>query len=586
MIIKSVHIEQIKGIENKTFNLNFIPNTPNILVASNGYGKSSFAIAFNSLGRDRLDVSDENRYKNDIDSNPVLQLTLDDGNQYKADANSNNISNIFSTIVINSQLCSKHSSKSFGGHNAVQSSISVEPITLINSIPLKHDFSYSYSNIKKEFLQAGKMLINLTDLLKNPKFVVTISQQKNNFEKLLQIKNQQKLERYTESIITLLNTKKADISILADFSEIDSIVQFIELVSNFSCFFKDIPKIELYINIIQLIETFKQNKNNNQNIIKYYAYIMEVNEFNELLPMFNCTWKNIKAKKKDGQIILEFPKANQISNGERDVLCFIGKLFEAKSRLRKSKSILIIDEIFDYLDDANLISAQYFLNKFISKFKSEGRELFPVILTHLDPLYFKTYCFSTKNVQYLEKISQITNRYNVNNLLKDRDKSKKENIHIYNHVSSNYLHYNPQPTPLQETIDYLKSLNIGQKLLAASDFQQAASLELDKYIKNIEYDVALVCCGLRIHIEKKAYDQLNQIQRIEFFDAKYYMTIDKLSYAKKCGVDIPEVHFLLSIIYNEAMHLDPQCQKLNPIAYKLKNKVIKNMICESLNAFC
>ena len=45
-------------------------------------------------------------------------------------------------------------------------------------------------------------------------------------------------------------------------------------------------------------------------------------------------------------------------------------------------------------------------------------------------------------------------------------------------------------------------------------------------------------------------------------------------------IEVPEVYFLLSIIYNECLHLDSQCKKLKPIACKLKNKVIQNMISE------
>lgn len=83
--------------------------------------------------------------------------------------------------------------------------------------------------------------------------------------------------------------------------------------------------------------------------------------------------------KKGGKLVLEFPKANQISNGERGVLCFVGKLFESRSKLRKDRAILVIDEIFDYLDDANLIAAQYFLTKFINDFKGQGKELFLIL---------------------------------------------------------------------------------------------------------------------------------------------------------------------------------------------------------------
>ena len=138
-------------------------------------------------------------------------------------------------------------------------------------------------------------------------------------------------------------------------------------------------------------------------------------------------------------MVVHFPKANEISNGERDVLCFIAKLFEAKSKLKKEHSILIIDEIFDYLDDANLIAVQYFLTKLIMLYKSEGKELYPIILTHLDPMYFNTYSFSTKNVVYLYDGIGTTNKYKINELLKDRDNCKKFYREQYDNISSHYL---------------------------------------------------------------------------------------------------------------------------------------------------
>jgi len=77
---------------------------------------------------------------------------------------------------------------------------------------------------------------------------------------------------------------------------------------------------------------------------------------------------------------------------------------------------------------------------------------------------------------------------------------------------------------------------------------------------------------------KKACDQLDQKQQSGFLLT--YTTTDRLELAKENGACVPETHFLLSIIYNEAMHLDPQCQKINPISCRLRNKVIHNMVAE------
>lgn len=579
MKITKIHIEQIRGIDSKDFELNLFPNTPSILVAPNGYGKSSIATAFNSLTRDRLEVSEDNRYKHKTDNNPMLQLTLEDDSQYTADSTSNSISPLFSTFVINSQLYSKHTSRTFNGHSVVQSAICVEPIVLVKSIPEKKEFEYSFRTLKSNYPNAGKLFINLNAYLKNPEFLIAIAHQKISLDKLTQVRNQTKLNNFFTLINSLNGSRINIINGVTDFSDIESVSHMLILSNVLNQFWNGLSKLEMYVNIIQLLEVYKSNQDSFLDIIKYYSYIQDEKSINEMLPMFNCTWKEIKANRRGGQLLLEFPKAAEISNGERDVLCFIGKLFESKFKLKKDKSILLIDEIFDYLDDANLISVQYFLNKFMDSFNAENRELYPIILTHLDPLYFNTYSFSTKNVQYLDKIRQTTNLYGINNLLKDRDKCKKQNTAVYNAISSHYLHHHIQACSSQETIEYLRNLHVDTSIQVDTEFKKVALKELDKYKNGKAYDLAFVCCGLRILVEKKACDQLTDEQQLEFIEHRN-LTIEKLRYAKECGAEVPEICFLLSIIYNEAMHLDSQCKKLNPISYKLKNKVIKNMICE------
>lgn len=176
---------------------------------------------------------------------------------------------------------------------------------------------------------------------------------------------------------------------------------------------------------------------------------------------------------------------------------------------------------------------------------------------------------------YLDRVATVSNKHKINNLLKDRENCRKHNKAIYDRISTNYLHYSVDNT---DEAAYLSSIGVEEAIRTPEDFRQTAFSELDNYKNNRDYDPALVCCGLRLCIEKKAYDQLASDFQIEF--TKIFKTTDKLAFAKEKGADVPEVHFLLSIIYNEAMHLDAQCQKLTPILCKLRNKVIHNMISE------
>ncbi|OQB82063.1 MAG: hypothetical protein BWX87_00366 [Bacteroidetes bacterium ADurb.Bin123] len=64
MKIKSIEITNVKGIGNHNFQLDLIPNKPNVLVAPNGFGKSSFGVAFDSLRRNKIELDAKN-YHND-----------------------------------------------------------------------------------------------------------------------------------------------------------------------------------------------------------------------------------------------------------------------------------------------------------------------------------------------------------------------------------------------------------------------------------------------------------------------------------------------------------------------------------------
>ena len=74
MNITSIQIKNIKGIENKSFKLDLPPNKPNILVAPNGFGKSSFACAFASLQNNKISVHDNHLHQNNQE-NPNLLIS-------------------------------------------------------------------------------------------------------------------------------------------------------------------------------------------------------------------------------------------------------------------------------------------------------------------------------------------------------------------------------------------------------------------------------------------------------------------------------------------------------------------------------
>ena len=72
--------------------------------------------------------------------------------------------------------------------------------------------------------------------------------------------------------------------------------------------------------------------------------------------------------------------------------------------------------MFDYLDDANLIAVQYYITKFIDEYKQEGKKIYPLIMTHINPYFFKNFAFSKQKIYFLDK-KNITSNPNFVKLL-------------------------------------------------------------------------------------------------------------------------------------------------------------------------
>ena len=166
---------------------------------------------------------------------------------------------------------------------------------------------------------------------------------------------------------------------------------------------------------IQVCDLHREKKAEFKACIKYFHYLVEKGYFVEKFKPFKATWKNIAPMETSNGLVLSFPKANQISNGERDTLCLVAALLKARRKLQKGSSILIIDEVFDYLDDAKKYfgKAQYHLTQMIAQWKAEGRQLFPLILTHLDPSYFKNFTFKDQKVVSRRTAGTPTARLNI-----------------------------------------------------------------------------------------------------------------------------------------------------------------------------
>ena len=588
-MIKSIEIENIKGIQYKKFDLDIIPNKPNILVAPNGFGKSSFAIAFDSLNNSRINLDKDSFYNNDERNKPEICVKLkrqDDTEVELVATNierSNTISREISSFVINNRTFAK------GIYSTAGAYMAVETVILIDNIPNRTLFSYKIADLQKQFGVNGKMLPNIKDVLDDVRFTEWINEQ--NYSNLRSASEQKTINNKIQTIIAKINGQKGTVeqllqwmgaNVLEELKQIDylkTISKKIEVLN--IC--KTFNETENYLAAIELIWMFKQDKQNFKDACVYNNYKKYKDKFKELLKSFNCTWKNINAteesvgKGKKRQLVVNFPRATEISNGQRDILTFVSMLFRAKRDLNKNENILIIDEVFDYLDDANLITAQYYISKFIEEYKNRGKNIYPLILTHLTPFYFKTFVFNKKNmkVYYLDNAKTNPN-IKVSEGLKKLLRNRKDTA-IEEEVSKYLLHFNP--SNINKESDF-QTLGIPKEWGKDKKFINYLNTQKDNYLNGQEYDPLAVCGALRIKIEEIAYNQLQDNDKQGFIDT--HKTRDKLEYAETKNVNSPETHYLLGIIYNEGMHWKDKdgFDNISPIVSKLENLVIKNLIKE------
>ncbi len=577
MTIKSIAIENIKGISSRKFELDILPNRPSLLVAPNGFGKSSFAAAFSSLQTNKLSVHDDHNHKSDdsLNSKLVIEFVDNVGVSHTLEANEahNEISGNLDCFVINNKIKAKGVGRNFGGKTAVSASISVDPVVLIDTIPNRSHFNYSARTERQAFGINGKVLTNIAPYFDELKFISAIGNEYANLDRLSQVRNLGVINQVIEDANNengtaevlrqwLQDKKLAELEAIGALNTIANLI----LESNLG---NDSP-IEAFLAAIQISNLYHRDKTAFKNACKYNNYKIEKAEYKEMLQAFNTSWCEIIPVEKGRKLVVEFPKAHHISNGQRDVITFVALLYRAQRKLRGLNSILVIDEVFDYLDDANLVSVQYYITKMIDKYKSENRRLYPLILTHLNPYYFKNYAFSKQKTYYLDK-RDITPNASMVKLIRNRNEPS-----IEDDVSKYLFHYHPEEINKREEF---RALHLRETWGEADNFDRVVFGELEKYLEGEDFDPFSVCCAVRKKIEDVVYSKIiSNDQKQEFIET--CRTRVKLEYAERIGVEVPEYFYLLGVIYNDGMHWRDGQDNISPIAAKLENQTIKKLISE------
>lgn len=574
-VISNITVKNIKGFSDRdnSIDVDIKSGKINILVAPNGYGKSSITAAFKSLTRTKIKVEKEDIYKENEQLETSLSIT-EDGNTYTADQNKNELANHFKVVVVKSRLVAKAIGRNMGTFHPVQGYLGINDFEIIHKIPTNCVILYSIQNIRSSFGKNGKVLPNISSLLVNNAFLsqlddiysdldrLSAKNRQDNINEIIQIINE--LHGTVENIINIFNIRSLD-----KLKQDSSYSNVVELIKKH---IDDTTEPKLFLYFYQIQKIYLGDKKMVKAKVQRAKYELFKQAFDNNLTIIGKTWKDIHTMEHKGSLIIKMPNATNISYGQRDVLTLSIELLKIKSEIKDGcKLILIIDEVFDYLDPVNMTIVQYYFSQLVEEYRQKCI-LYPIIMTHLSPVFFNNYTFSPKrmNIIYLQK-DYIQPNANVKRLL-----SKRVEKTIADDVSKFLLHYNEGEINQRENF---KLLRLAETWGEGTTFLEHLINEVNKYLrKEADYDPYSVCIALRIRIEKRVYEKLpTEDKKREFIQT--HKTKAKLEFAENILGELPDIYFILGVIYNDAGHLkDENSEK--PVVYRLNNLIIQNMISE------
>lgn len=589
-LIKRIKVDNIKG--KSSFAINFTDltaNQPNIIVAPNGYGKSTIATAFKSAmhGQMKLDIRDI--YQQNENNHPCLEIELlgEEAGTYIATDTYNNISKKLFLWVINSPLYAKSTSRNFGHGTTSSADLRVEDIMICKSIPKQKSIYYSYSSLKASFGDKGKLFLNIGGMLSCFENINRMCEIKAQLKKCIE---QERIKNSFSQFIDDCPTR-GTVSEIKKGISLDSITE-LRTNSNVSALFDCIAEmtkkpdnweeIDLVFTAIQICKIMeahyaKDERNILEEVKDYLDYKALKESVDERLADFNTTGRSIKTHEDHGKLVVRFDRADSMSNGERDILSFVANITIAEYRFRKKIGILVVDEIFDYLDGSNILAVQYYLSELIKRCKNNGKILYPLVFTHLDPDVFSNYYFNKKKIHYISFSSTIEMDSPIVKMLRLREdktisKYEKDEIEKY------YIHYYKDKYSMSNKM----AIKIGDTFSDSNElFRQRLYGEItNKYLRDQSYNSVMVIAGVRIRIEELVFQQLSEDDKDGFINE--HKVINKLNYALQRGVDVPELYYLLQPLYNDGLHLggsDEVVQnKIKSSYLKTYNMHIKKMI--------
>ena len=369
---------------------------------------------------------------------------------YTADSTKNEISPVLSCWVIKSGIDSEATLQNMGKFATATSYIDITDIEIGKVVKLVST-GYSINAIKRNFGKNKKILQNLGVEMESPKFLHRLKFIYTQLDTFLSANSRRALiENVLQKINNLRGNEQEVLAAIDEnwLSEIETEPRYQSIVQQLALLYPNDSPCNLFLRFFQLIYHWKDNKVKIKSAIAYWDYIDFKNHIDREFNLLYTTLKNIHTEEVKDKLVVRFPHADEISNGQRDLLTFVVNIIKFKAKIRpEHKYLLLIDEVFDYLDDANLIAAQYYLTDFLNL---SNNNLYLCILSHLNPYTFRSYVFSEKriNPQYLratvptatrKMLAFIAFRETMNQEGKRGDANK---LQLYHNLSHDLFHYN------------------------------------------------------------------------------------------------------------------------------------------------
>lgn len=587
-MITNFTIKNVKGFgeEGRSMDFELKPRKINLLIAPNGFGKTSISTAFAALNGNRLDLKSEFLPIENPIGDPCISLTMD-GQTYVADHSKNEIAQVLDVTVIKSGLMATSVIRGATGTHVGE--MRIAPIVLRSTIPPVKHLTYSVGEMKRDFGANGKVVINLSQILKEGSFVESILEVKDS----LRAFNAKSAKQLVMQVLDEINSLKGWTAerIQSDytsesFNALCINTHYNEVISMLQRFFQGLSAVGYFTIFWQIWQLLGSQSKIMYSIVNRLEFERLRGFFNSLLAQIDSTNRNIQCHQDNGRLVVTFPKANMISNGQRDLLNLVIQLhqfaFKVQERLSKPdyKALLIIDEVFDYLDDANLIALQAYITKML-ELKSD--RVYIVLLTHLHESHFQTWVLRKHlNIQYLLPF-QISTKPEFRAFLKFREECKTINRTAYSEISNDILHFTPTETIRNLECHWQQRTNLRKQLFAPKKLAEAALVELNNYLSdNQDFDPYAVCLALRLKCERNIWERLSEADRVGFLETD--KTREKLKFAEEKDIEVPPIYYMLALVFNGAMHFDQQDKQQlmeQAMAFQLSHPSIWHM-CQEL----